>query len=217
MGGRVLIVEDHELLAQSLSMALRADGLEVHRCPPSSADTVLAAVGEVRPDVVLLDLDLGAAIGSSLPMVQPMAALGARVVIVTGITERHRLGECLEAGAVSVVSKSRPFEDLVAAVHAALSGRRFEGYERAALVDEARRYREGERATHRVFERLTPREREVLAALMDGKPAEQIAREAVVSMSTVRSQIRSLLWKLGTNSQLAAVAMARRSGWMPPP
>lgn len=65
------------------------------------------------------------------------------------------------------------------------------------------------------FERLAPRERDVLAALPEGQPAERIAVDAVVSVTTVRTRIRSVLTKLGANSQLAAVAKARRAGWEP--
>jgi DNA-binding NarL/FixJ family response regulator len=63
------------------------------------------------------------------------------------------------------------------------------------------------------FEELTARERYVLARLIDGRCAEAIAADAYVSLSTVRSQIRSILRKLGVNSQLEAVALARRAGW----
>ena len=60
---------------------------------------------------------------------------------------------------------------------------------------------------------LTEREQVVLAELIEGHCAEDIAKAAFVSISTVRSQIKAILQKLGVNSQLAAVAMARRAGW----
>ena len=66
------------------------------------------------------------------------------------------------------------------------------------------------------FAILTPREKKVLADLMDGLTAETIARRNCVAVSTVRSQIKSILQKLGVNSQLAAVAFARRAGWSYP-
>jgi DNA-binding CsgD family transcriptional regulator len=60
---------------------------------------------------------------------------------------------------------------------------------------------------------LTPKEREVLLALMRGATAREISKECYVSLPTVRSQIRGILSKLGVSSQLAAVAVAYRSGW----
>jgi len=66
------------------------------------------------------------------------------------------------------------------------------------------------------FNRLTPREEEVLLALMRGAKARDICAQSFVSMPTVRSQIRSILTKLGVTSQLAAVALAYQSGWSGP-
>jgi two-component system, NarL family, nitrate/nitrite response regulator NarL len=63
------------------------------------------------------------------------------------------------------------------------------------------------------FDRLTRREEEVLSALMRGAKARDICAQSYVSMPTVRSQIRSILIKLGVTSQLAAVALAYQSGW----
>jgi two-component system nitrate/nitrite response regulator NarL len=63
------------------------------------------------------------------------------------------------------------------------------------------------------FDRLTRREQEVLSALMRGAKARDICVQSYVSMPTVRSQIRSILMKLGVTSQLAAVALAYQSGW----
>ena len=64
-----------------------------------------------------------------------------------------------------------------------------------------------------MFESLTRRETQVLLALMRGATAREISKEAYVSLPTVRSQIRSILSKLGVSSQLGAVVLAYRSGW----
>ena len=63
------------------------------------------------------------------------------------------------------------------------------------------------------FERLSRRERQVLSSLMRGQSVREISRDAYVSVPTVRSQIRSILVKLGVSSQLGAVVLAYRSGW----
>ncbi len=65
------------------------------------------------------------------------------------------------------------------------------------------------------FRALSPREQAVLAGLLAGDSAETIAHRSYVSLATVRSQIRAVLLKLGVNSQLAAVALAREAGWEP--
>jgi len=63
------------------------------------------------------------------------------------------------------------------------------------------------------FERLSPREQNVLLSLMKGSTAREIADKDCVSLATVRSQIRSIISKLGVSSQLAAVVLAYQSGW----
>ena len=86
---------------------------------------------------------------------------------------------------------------------------------REAMLDELRIERASLRRALSPFEQLTIREREVLAALVDGLSADEIAETQYVALTTVRSQIRSVLQKLGVRSQLAAVAHANRVGWKP--
>ena len=213
MNTRVLIVEDHELLAQSLSFALRADGIAVEVAVDLDPERVLAAAARFSPTVVLLDFHLGECV-TSVPLIAPLRARGAAVVMVTGEADPVRLAECLEAGATGVVSKADPFDHLVAAVkQAAATGRVMPDPQRQDLLAALWRWREEEEQRQAPFTLLTAREQAVLAALMDGKTAEVIAAESFVSVSTVRSHIRAVLIKLGVNSQLAAVSKTRQAGW----
>jgi DNA-binding NarL/FixJ family response regulator len=86
--------------------------------------------------------------------------------------------------------------------------------ERQNWLAELRRYRAEDELRRRPFERLTQREQEVLARLCEGHSAFRIADESYVAVSTVRSQIRAVLMKLGVGSQLEAVAAARRGNWL---
>lgn len=216
MNASVLIVEDHELLAQSLRYALRAEGLEAESIKPTTTEAVLKAAHELRPTVVLLDLDLGGEIGSSIPLIAPLEKLGLLVMMVTGVTNRVRLAECLEAGAAGLIDKTTPFDQLVTAVReVAELGTLIPPEQRHELLVELSHQRKLDRARTEPFERLTSREQQVLVGLMEGKSAEKIAEDAFVSVATVRSQIRAILLKLDVNSQLAAVALARKNGWSP--
>jgi two-component system nitrate/nitrite response regulator NarL len=215
--GRLLIVEDHELLAESLALSLRAQGHDVVVTPAARGyDSILDDAVEAKPEVVLLDLHLGDDVGTSLPLIPRLGRAGARVVMVTGVTDEIELAMCIEAGAVGVVSKAVPFETLVEDVDRILRGQQIMSEaEREQLLLALREARAAERERMEPFETLTPREQTVLALLIDGHQADRIAEECFVSLATVRSQIRSILQKLGVNSQLAAVAMARRAGWQP--
>ena len=210
----VLIVEDHELLAGTMSMALRQQGFSVHAVAGPTCDDVVQAARRLAPVLVLLDLELGPALGSGLDLVGPLVDAGGRVVMVTGVTDRARLGACVEAGAAGVVSKGAEFSVLMEAVKRAADGDPLLGHdERLALLEEARRRRRADHDRLAPFGALSPREQAVLRRLMAGESAETIADRSYVSLATVRSQIRAILLKLGVNSQLAAVALARQAGW----
>lgn len=211
----VLIVEDHELLAQSLSLALAAEGMTVEIAPPHS-DGVLQSARSRPPSVVLLDLDLGAGRDPGEALLPPLVALGAAVLIVSAATDELRLGTVLELGAKAVISKSRPFSELVGVVLAAARGDVvMRENDRQELLAAARRRRAADTERLAPFLRLTPRESEVLSLLMKGDNAESIAAHFFVSDATVRTQIRGVLTKLEVGSQLAAVARAHRAGWSP--
>jgi len=213
---RVAIVEDHDLLAQSLGYALSNLGIRVTKVPDLHADAVLATLEGAELDLVLLDFDLGDA-GIGLHLVRPITDLGLRVVMLTGETSPIVLAECVEAGAIGIISKREAFERLIEQVSDVVSGRNILSVgTRERLLSELRAHRahEGERLAP--FSRLTVRECEVLQDLIEGKNADRIATESFVSVATVRSHIKSLLAKLGVNSQLAAVAAAQRAGWISP-
>ena len=211
----VLIVEDHTLLAQSLLIALNAEGCHAQVAELTSPKALLAHVRATRPDVVLLDLDLGV-LGDGVDLVKPLTELGARVLVVSGTTDRRRLAETVERGAVGFMSKTVHFEQLLATVLDVVAQRPvLSTAVRYELMAELRRARATRSKDLAPFVTLTPREREVLSALSKGRRAEAIAEEAGVSSATVRSQIRSVLAKLGVNSQLEAVALAWTVGWFP--
>ena len=210
---RVLIVDDHALLAESLAVALRAHGLVVEVADVTSAASILGAADALAPDLVLLDLDLRAGLpGESL--IEPLRRAGAQVLVVTASGDAGRLGECLLRGANGILDKSQPLDVLLrAALDTADLSTLPAPAQRIALLTEQRQRRAAQQQHRATFGALTARERQVLAGLLDGKQAEALASEFVVSQATIRTQISSLLRKLGVNSQLAAVALARRAGW----
>jgi DNA-binding NarL/FixJ family response regulator len=215
---RLLIVEDHELLSGTLALALRQRGLQVDAVTGPTAEAVVDRARQLAPVLVLLDLDLGPALGDGVDLVAPLVAAGSRVVIMSGDTSRSRLGACVEAGASGIVGKASRFENLVDTIQRAAEGAAVLGEdERQHLLADLRASRAAESRRMAPFARLTPREQAVLAGLVAGESAETIAERSYVSVATIRSQIRSILQKLGVNSQLAAVALARDAGWSPPP
>jgi DNA-binding NarL/FixJ family response regulator len=214
MTTRVLIVEDHALVATGLQLALSARGWEVETTDGPTAADVIEHGGRFAPEVVLLDIGLGEQVGSGVHLVAPLIQLGAKVVMLTGETRRGVLAACLEAGAAGWIGKNVFLDEVEAALRDVLAGNPLIGCTtREAMIDELRIERAGMRKALTPFEQLTMREREVLAALVDGLSAEEIAEQQFVALTTVRSQIRAVLQKLAVRSQLAAVAYANRVGW----
>lgn len=209
----MLIVDDHELLAESLRVMLTAEGFEVV-LPAVDFASVYAAAEAAPPDVVLLDLDLGPQGGDGGALVESLAVGSARVVVLTGTSDQTRIAACLESGACGYLPKSTPLDALIEAVRVLAAGGSIlsdaERQDRLAALRRARTMRVQELAP---FDQLTNRERYVLAQVIDGRSAIEIAASSYVSEATVRTQIRAILTKLGVRSQLAAVALARRAGW----
>lgn len=214
-GMRVLVVDDHALVAQSLALGLRREGITVEVADTEDAVEVVEHARRFRPNVVVLDLQLGDRIGSGRDLVVPLQeASGGRVIILTAVTERFRLAECLEAGASRITSKAEQFERLLDDVIATGRGEcpRCDAV-RDELLRELAAERESTRQRFERFNRLTPREQEVLQGMADGKSLQEMAAESFVAEGTLRCQAKAVLRKLEVRSQVAAAAAAHHAGW----
>jgi DNA-binding NarL/FixJ family response regulator len=211
---RVLVVEDHVLVATGLQLALSARGWEVETTDGPTADAVIEHAREFQPACVLLDIHLGEGVGSGIDLIKPLGATGADVVMLTAETRRTVIAACLEQGAAGWIGKDAFLDEVVARLTDVRAGTPLVGCAiRDAMVEELRIERAGLLRALSPFERLTAREQSVLEALAEGLSAEEIADAQFVALTTVRSQIRAILQKLGVRSQLAAVACANRVGW----
>ena len=212
---RVVIVDDHALLAESVVLTLRSTGLEAQSVRYDLPD-LAGAVFQTEPDLVLLDLFLGDHTCRSTELIVALRRLGLPVIAVTASSDRLVHAESIEAGALAIIEKSAPIEALIEAVQRALRGETLLSQSRRLeLLGEldASRRAKGNQSTASSLEWLTHREREVLEALTEGRSAGWIANQHNTSILTVRSHIRSILTKLGVHSQLEAVSLATRNHW----
>lgn len=211
---RIAIVEDHRLLAETVGLALQVEGHDVVVAELKDEESLLESVAADPATLVLLDLDLGP-LGDGTQLIPGFLAAGAAVLVVTGVRDRTRLAAALEAGAMGFVAKDAPFDALLDTImKAAAGGPVIDPNDRHQLLLDLRTHRRDTSKRNAPFDALTQRERQVLAALGEGKSVETIATEWVVSTATVRTQVRGILTKLDVNSQLAAVAKAREAGWL---
>jgi DNA-binding NarL/FixJ family response regulator len=210
----VMVVDDHELVGSLIVMGLRDCGIRAHRCPVTSIEEIMKVADRIGLGLALLDLDLG--FGSNgefideLLLIRGLTSRGWRTVIVSGVTDDRRVAAAIAAGAVGYLSKTVPLDRLLAIVTEVASGRPALTPEEVASWQRIHRVATAQaRERQRRLNRLTHREREILGLLAQGERAACIAQAAVVSLTTVRSQIRSILTKLEVNSQLEAVALLR--------
>lgn len=213
----VLVVDDHVLLAETLVAALQARSLRAELADLASREGLVERVRLDPPDLVMLDLALGGAIGDGATLVRPFVAAGARVLLVSATSDPHRVAAALEQGAVGHVPKSAPFLHLLELALAAAAGNPVMTPEvRRQMLHELHVARARDAETRRPFDRLTEREQQVLRAIGNGHQVSRIAADWCVSESTVRTQVRAVLCKLGVRSQIEAVGLAMRVGWLTP-
>ena len=208
----VLIVDDHDLVAMSLALCLRSEGLQAQRHAARSRDGILTAVATLSPGVVLLDLDLGRERDGTVidggALVGPLSRLGWRVVVLSATHDEPRIGQALATGAVACVPKTAGLPVLLTVVRRAAQGVEVMRPERRQFL--IARYQRQQAQAHDVEQRLrklSDRERAVLSELARGRRAHQIAEAFGVSLATTRTQIRAVLQKLEVNSQLEAVVL----------
>lgn len=210
----VVVIDDHPLVSTTLVLALRAERIEAEPIPVTSRAGILAAVEQHPPGLALLDLDLGETAG--LDLVVPLRAGGWAVLVVTAAQDRRPIAAAVSRGAIGWVGKRESFERLLAVVVDAAAGR--EVLEPAIREELVRLHQSAHLRQDQLDQRLarlSTRERQVLTLLAAGHAAADVAAEFAVSLTTVRSQIRSILAKLDVRSQLAAVALlneAERTG-----
>jgi len=220
IGHRVVILDDHLLFAQSLQMALDASGHRTSRVelsdPANSCGVLVTKVLRLRPDVLLLDLDLGPH-GDGHAVIEPAARAGVDVLVVTGTEDETQWARAVLVGARRVMSKTTPLAEVVATVDRLIKGLPvMSAVERDDILGALARQREGREDLWKRFDQLSLRESEVLGQLMQGHAVRDIARHDYTAEATVRTQVKSILAKLEVSSQLAAVGLAYQVGWRAP-
>jgi two-component system nitrate/nitrite response regulator NarL len=208
---KVLVVNRHLMIAESLAFCLNLEGFQVDLAVPS-AEGDLVGLHPSRWDVVILNIELETQ--DDISRFVPLLSEHGPVVALIARTDRLPQAWCIEAGAVALADKEQPVGNLIDLVYRILDGDGTIGSrEKATLLELGRRHSNEVDRRRAPFLDLTDREQVVLTHLLDGQAVRTIARLSGVTESTIRSQIRSIFRKLGVNSQLRAVSLARQVGW----
>jgi DNA-binding NarL/FixJ family response regulator len=200
---RVVIADDHRVVRVGLEQLLQTfDDVEFLGAGGGGEEAV-ALCAEHRPDVLLLDLSMPDVDGIEVTKRLRDASPDTRVVVFTSFSDRERIVQALDAGAVGYLLKDAEPEELHAAVQAASRGEAPITPRAAAALLADRRERPAEVA-------LTAREREVLALVVEGLANKQIARRMGISEKTVKGHLTNLFQRIGVADRTQAALWAQR-------
>jgi DNA-binding NarL/FixJ family response regulator len=200
---RILVADDHPVVRDGLVAMLgtQTDFQVVGQA--TTGPEVIQQVAALRPDVVLLDLEMPKMDGVEVLQRLRQQNLDARVVVFTAFDTDDRIVGAVQAGAQGYLLKGSPREEIFQAVRVVhTGGSLLQPVVATKLL----------RQVSQEFEPLTPRELQVLHLLAQGLPNKEIAVELVITERTVKFYVSSILSKLGAGNRTEAVAVAVQRG-----
>lgn len=206
----ILIADDHPIFRDGLRRLLEAEpGLKVIGEACDGAEAVIMA-RQLKPDIMLLDLAM-----PRHPGLEALRELGSgqqsvRVILLTAAAEKQQIVEALQLGARGVVLKDSATQLLLKAIHTVMSGEYWVGRESVSnLVQYLRTLIQstGEEARQRKFG-LTPRELEIVSAVVAGYANKEIAEYFKISEDTVKHHLSNIFDKLGVSTRLELALFA---------
>jgi DNA-binding NarL/FixJ family response regulator len=204
---RVFLADYQPLFNEALEALITRDGSNEVVGQASAVPQIVAAVGQLKPDLFVIDA--GLALGTRPTVIETILSElpDTKVILLAQDTDLELLLHAIRAGAVGVVGKKSGTQTVLRAVQAVLDG---EGVvPRSMLPALFRRLLDmSDRSSDAPLSRLSPREREVLALLGRGWSNAQIGRELYISPHTVRTHVQNILQKLEMHSKLEAATFA---------
>lgn len=200
---RVLLAEDHAVVRGGLLQLLGdLDEMEVVGAA-SGGEEAVALAAEHKPDVVLMDLEMPDLDGIEATRRIRAADSDVNVVVLTAFSDRSRILDAIDAGAVGYLLKDAEPDELIRGLQAAARGE-------SPLAPKAAQALVAARAEQQGDPELTPREQEVLALLADGLPNKLIARRLDISEKTVKAHLTNIFQRIGVTDRTQAALWAQR-------
>lgn len=206
MSVRILLCDDHVVVRAGL-LALLGSTPDIEVVGEAgSGEEAVAMAAKLKPDVVLMDLQLGAGI-DGVEATRLIAPTGVHVLVLTTYDTDADIARAIEAGATGYLLKAERPEELFAAIHSAAQGRTALSPPVASRVMDRMRGAAGPT--------LTDRERDILGQLGRGLGNREIARALFISEATVKTHLGRIYAKLGVDTRAGAVAVAKERRLLP--
>jgi DNA-binding NarL/FixJ family response regulator len=206
---RILVVDDHRSFAELLSLALTAEpDLECVAIASSGAEAIVAA-RDLAPDIVVMDIEMPRQDGLTATRRIREVAPGSVIVVVTAHRDPQWVVRATQAGASAFVPKNGSLPEMLDVLRRARPGGMLVAPS-AFTTDSSASSPPPQASVD--LPALTHREHDVLVWLGRGMAPKAIARVLGISLNTCRGYVKSLLAKLGVNSQLEAVVKAQQLG-----
>lgn len=217
MSIRILLVDDHRILRQGLAALLKAHGTDIEVLEAENGRTAVQLAENEMPDVVVMDLSMPELNGIDATRQIVANNPKVKVVALSAYSDRRRIAEVFKAGASAYLPKDAAFEELAAAVRAVMADQVYLSRQVAdTLIDDQLRGPASADALPNgsagVYDRLTPREREVLQLIAEGKATKEVAALLRVSVKTAETHRRSIMEKLSLDSVAELTKYALREG-----
>lgn len=208
---RILLVDDHAILRSGLSALLELEpDLEVVG-EASTGEEALERVKALRPQVVIMDIDMPGMGGLEATRQIQALELGTKVLVLTSHAEADYLLPVLEAGGSGYVQKTKADEDLIAAIRVVSRDEVFLYPSATKLLLKGYRMAE-EDGEANPLEELSEREREVLALTAEGFSSSEVGKKLFLSPKTVDTYRARLMQKLGLSHRSELVRLALKTG-----
>ncbi len=210
---RIVIADDHPIFRDGLRRLLQSEGMKVIGEAPNGEEAVKLA-RQLNPDILLLDVAMPQKPGLEALRELADAKTPVRVILLTAAIERSQIVEALQLGARGVVLKEAATTSLLKSIQSVLRGEYWVG--RESVSDLVQTLRElmpppGTEAKKAKFG-LTPRELEIISAIVAGYSNRDIAQKFAISEQTVKHHLTNTFDKLGVSTRLELALFAVNHG-----